>query len=104
EVDGVTAPRPADRDRHMLGAQRRSRQLPPAEDAEPPDVVPSAVAAGRPVVRADGEVDPPPGLLELGGDLDAGGPGPDHEDVARPELLRVAVVSGVDLPDVGRSG
>ena len=70
EVDGVTAIGTADRDRDVLGSQRRSGQVPLAENAEPPDVVPAAVAPRRPVMRADREVDLPPGLLQLGRDLD----------------------------------
>ena len=98
KVHGVATARSADRDRHVLGAQRRGCHLPLAEDAEPPDVVPSAVAAGRPVVRAHGEVDPPPGLVELGRDLDGDrqvvGGSRDHH----PERLDrvVAGVGGVE--------
>jgi hypothetical protein len=55
-------------------------------------------------VRADGEVDLPSRLPELGGDLNTRGPGADHEEVPGGELLRVAVGGGVDLLDAGLTG
>jgi len=55
-------------------------------------------------VRADGEVDLPSRLPELGGDLNTRGPGADHEEVPGGELLWVAVGGGVDLRDVRMTG
>ena len=104
EVDGATAVRAADRDRDVLGALRRSLGVPRAEDPEPPHEVAAAVATRGAVVRADGEVDAPPGRQQLVGDLHARGPGTHHEDRARGELGRIAVAARVQLRDVGVVG
>ncbi|WP_284252837.1 hypothetical protein [Litorihabitans aurantiacus] len=101
EVDGPAAVGPADRDRDVLRAQRRSARVPLAQHAEPPHEVAPAVAARRPVVRSDGEVNLAPGPADLLRDLDAGGTGTHDEDPAGRELVGVAVVARVQLEEVG---
>ena len=97
EVDGVAAVCTADGDGHVLGATRRRRSIPLAENPEPPAEVAAAIASRRPVVRPDREVDLAARLLEFVGDLHARGSGSDDEDGAGGQLLRIAVGTGVNL-------
>ena len=97
EVDGVTAVRATDRDRDVLCTQGRGFGVPEAQNAEPPAEVATAIPARGSVVRPDGEVDRPPRLSKLVGDLDARRSGPDDQHGALGQLCGVAVAAGVHL-------
>ena len=101
EVDGVTAVGPAHRDGDVFGALGRRREVPLAEDPQPPDEVAAAIATRRSVVRADGQPDLAAGAAQLVGDLHAGRPRADDEHSAVGQLRRVAVVARVQLGESG---
>ena len=105
KIHGAPAVRAADRDGHMLGARLRFGVVPFAEHAEPPNKIAPAVAAKRPVVPADREIDAPPGARQFVGDLHSRGAGADHQRRALRQLPGVAVFAGMDLQDsaVGRN-
>ena len=97
EVDGVSAVRPADRDRDMLGPARGRRRIPLTEDSKPPAEVAPAVTSRRPVMRADREVDLATRPLQFVGDLHTRRSRADNQDGACGQFLRVVVRAGVDL-------
>ena len=71
--------------------------VPVAEGAEPPPEITAAIAARRPVVRTDAEIDLPPRALQLGGDLDARGARADHQRGARRQLAGIAIIRRMHL-------
>lgn len=73
-----------------------------AHFVEPGHDVPATVAPGDARRGPDGEVHPASGQVQVFGDLAAGLPGADDQDVAVGQLVRVAVLGRVQLDDVLR--
>ena len=69
KIDRLAAVCAADRDRDVRRERPHGRGVPETEDAEPETIISSAVAPGRPLMPADGQVNPPPRTEQFVGDL-----------------------------------
>src|SRR5215475_875834 len=97
KVDRMAAAHAAHRDRHMFPARLLRYRIPFAQDAQPPAVIATAIGPRRTIVRADREVDAPPGFEQFFRDLGARGTRSDDEDRSVGQLRRIAVTGGAVL-------
>ena len=85
----------------MFHARFAGLVVPVAENPQPPDEILAAIGPGRPVVRADRQVDALAGAQQLVGDLGARRSGADHQHRTIGQLAGIAVGVGMDLHDPG---
>ena len=90
--------------RRLHGVLRRRGGIPFAEHAQPPAEVTPAIAARRPVVRPNREIDCFAGSHKFIRNLRARRPRAHHKHGAFGQLVRIAVGGGMNLHDPGAPG
>ena len=88
----------------MLGPGPGRGHVPLAQHPQPPAEVAPAIAARGPVMRPHGQMDRPPRAAQLVRDLHARRTRTDDQHRAGRQLVRVAVVAGMDLRDARIAG
>lgn len=97
KIDGLAATGATDRDGHVLAARLGDLGVPLPQDPEPPAEIAIAIGARRPVMGAHRQVDLATCALQLISDLHPRRARPHHQHRACGQLLRVAIIGGVDL-------